>query len=151
MILVTGATGTIGRPLVNILVNEGAEVRAVIRGTGPASLLEGVKGGGRRPVLPKRSPPCWRALPPCSCTPAPSGSPQAACWHWPGNGGCSGWQRCRRLTSTIPWTSSRPASEGTSTGRLRTPPPAISRSYLGKLLLDRGSPPPSPWLWTLAR
>src|SRR5215510_14954708 len=43
VILVTGATGTIGRPLVDVLVNEGAEVRAVIRGTGPASLPEGVK------------------------------------------------------------------------------------------------------------
>ena len=43
MILVTGATGTIGRPLVDVLVNEGAEVRAVIRGTRPASLPDGVK------------------------------------------------------------------------------------------------------------
>lgn len=43
MILVTGATGTIGRPLVDVLIDEGAEVRAVIRGTGPASLPEGVK------------------------------------------------------------------------------------------------------------
>ena len=42
MILVTGATGTIGRPLVEVLVNEGAEVCAVIRGTGPAGLPEGV-------------------------------------------------------------------------------------------------------------
>ena len=33
MILVTGATGTIRRPLVDVLVDEGAEVRAVIRGT----------------------------------------------------------------------------------------------------------------------
>jgi uncharacterized protein YbjT (DUF2867 family) len=43
VILVTGATGTIGRPLAKVLGTEGAEVRAVIRGTGPAGLPEGVK------------------------------------------------------------------------------------------------------------
>ena len=43
MILVTGATGTIGRPLVDVLIDEGAEVRAVIGGAGPASLPRGVK------------------------------------------------------------------------------------------------------------
>src|SRR5262249_1286641 len=35
VILITGAAGTIGRPLVDVLVHEGAEVHAVIRGTGP--------------------------------------------------------------------------------------------------------------------
>jgi uncharacterized protein YbjT (DUF2867 family) len=53
VILVTGATGTIGRPLVDILVNEGAEVRAVIRGTGPASLPEGVKAVAADPSRPE--------------------------------------------------------------------------------------------------
>jgi uncharacterized protein YbjT (DUF2867 family) len=38
MILVTGATGIIGRPLVDVLVNEGAKVRVVIRDPGPAGL-----------------------------------------------------------------------------------------------------------------
>jgi uncharacterized protein YbjT (DUF2867 family) len=31
MILVTGATGTIGRPFVDLLASEGAKVRAVTR------------------------------------------------------------------------------------------------------------------------
>ncbi|MET9340898.1 NAD(P)H-binding protein [Nonomuraea sp. NPDC003804] len=38
MILVTGATGTIGRPLVDLLTGANAKVRAVTRTTGPTSL-----------------------------------------------------------------------------------------------------------------
>jgi uncharacterized protein YbjT (DUF2867 family) len=43
MILVTGATGTIGRPLVDVLINEGVKVRAVSRGQQPDGLLAGVE------------------------------------------------------------------------------------------------------------
>ena len=41
-ILVTGATGNVGRPLVNHLVNAGAEVRAVSRRPDSARLPAGV-------------------------------------------------------------------------------------------------------------
>lgn len=43
MILVTGATGTIGRPLVEALAGEGAAVRAVSRDPGKAGLPAGVE------------------------------------------------------------------------------------------------------------
>jgi uncharacterized protein YbjT (DUF2867 family) len=52
MLLVTGATGTIGRPLVDLLVGEGAEVRAVTRNPLAAGLparVEVVEGDPSRP------------------------------------------------------------------------------------------------------
>jgi uncharacterized protein YbjT (DUF2867 family) len=52
-ILVTGATGTIGRPLVDLLVGEGATVRAVTRNPQAAGLpahVEVVEGDPSRPA-----------------------------------------------------------------------------------------------------
>ncbi len=52
MILITGATGTIGRPLIDTLVSEGAEVRAVSRSSQAAGLpaeVELVNGDPSRP------------------------------------------------------------------------------------------------------
>src|SRR6266545_4038226 len=42
MLVVTGATGTIGRPLVDVLVAQGAEVRAITRNPLAAGLPAGV-------------------------------------------------------------------------------------------------------------
>src|SRR5262245_11672653 len=53
MILVTGATGTMGRPLVDVLVGEGAQVRAVVHGAQAAHLpaqVELVEGDLTRPA-----------------------------------------------------------------------------------------------------
>jgi len=53
MLLVTGATGTIGRPLIDILVNQGAKVRAVTHNPQAAGLpagVEVVEGDLSRPV-----------------------------------------------------------------------------------------------------
>jgi len=53
MLLVTGATGTIGRPLVDVLVGEGAKVRAVIHNPQGADLpaeVEVVEGDLSRPA-----------------------------------------------------------------------------------------------------
>jgi uncharacterized protein YbjT (DUF2867 family) len=52
MLLVTGATGTIGRPLIDVLVNQGAKVRAVTHNPHAAGLpaeVEVVEGDLARP------------------------------------------------------------------------------------------------------
>jgi uncharacterized protein YbjT (DUF2867 family) len=43
MLLITGATGTIGRPLIDVLVNEGVKVSAVIHGPQATNLPAGVE------------------------------------------------------------------------------------------------------------
>jgi uncharacterized protein YbjT (DUF2867 family) len=96
MILVTGATCTIGRPLVDVLVNEGAKVRAIIHGPGPAGLpaeVEVVEGDLSHPATVA---PFLEGVTACSCTHAPSGWPRPSCWRWPASGGPTGWWRCRR-------------------------------------------------------
>lgn len=50
-ILVTGATGTVGRHVVNQLVREGAQVRAVSRSPEKAGLPDGAEEGGCHNVL----------------------------------------------------------------------------------------------------
>ncbi|GAA4601938.1 NAD(P)H-binding protein [Actinoallomurus liliacearum] len=52
MILVTGATGTIGRPLIDLLVREGAKVRAVTRDPEAAGLPSGVEAVAGDPSRP---------------------------------------------------------------------------------------------------
>jgi len=76
--------------LIDVLVNEGAEVRAVIRGSGPASLPEGVKAVAADLSYPETVAPWLEGFTALFLHPAPSGSPQAACWRWPGNGGAAG-------------------------------------------------------------
>ncbi|MCO6003574.1 NAD(P)H-binding protein [Actinoallomurus purpureus] len=52
MILVTGATGTIGRPLIDLLAEEGAKVRAVTRDPGTSGLPEAVETVAGDPSRP---------------------------------------------------------------------------------------------------
>ena len=69
LILVTGATGTLGRPLVYVLIDEGADIRAVTRN--PQCLLMDSRNDWRSSCLPPTSLAPWR-----SCSP---GSP---CIGW---------------------------------------------------------------------
>src|SRR6266508_422622 len=83
MILVTGATGTVGRPLIELLAREGVNVRASPTTRRPLACPPGSRSPRATQPGPTRSPLCWRASPPCSCTHAPSGSPpRASCWRW---------------------------------------------------------------------
>ncbi|MFD1539270.1 NAD(P)H-binding protein [Nonomuraea guangzhouensis] len=52
MFLVTGATGVVGRPLVQLLVSQGAKVRAVTRDPQAAGLPDGVEVVEADPALP---------------------------------------------------------------------------------------------------
>lgn len=52
MILVAGATGNIGRPLIDLLVGEGADVRAVTRAPKAAGLPAGVEVAEGDPSRP---------------------------------------------------------------------------------------------------
>lgn len=59
MILLTGATGTVGRPLLPLLLGEGAEVRAVTRDAHAAGLPEGVDAVEGNPALPETIEGAW--------------------------------------------------------------------------------------------
>jgi uncharacterized protein YbjT (DUF2867 family) len=122
MLLVTGATGTIGRPLVDVLVNQGAKVRAVTRNPQATDLpaeVEVVKGDPSRPD-----------------TIAPFLEGVTALFLHPRAVGLAagelltlarqrGVQRVVAQSATNvddPPTSSPPATKGTTTRRSRTPP-----------------------------
>jgi hypothetical protein len=90
-ILVTGATGTIGRPLIDLLVGEGTKVRAVTRDPLAAGLPADVEVVEGDPSRPDTIAPSWRASPPCSSTRAPSGSPPSNCSRSPRSGASSEW------------------------------------------------------------
>ncbi|MDP4505295.1 NAD(P)H-binding protein [Nonomuraea turcica] len=53
MILMTGATGTIGRPLTSLLVSEGVKVRAITRNPQAAGLPDGVEVVEGEPARPE--------------------------------------------------------------------------------------------------
>ena len=57
MILVTGATGTIGRPLIDVLVDQGAKVRAVTHNPQAAGLPAECRGRRGRPVTARHDRP----------------------------------------------------------------------------------------------
>src|SRR6266511_3617280 len=78
MILVTGATGTVGRPLIELLAREGVNVRASPTTRRPLACPPGSRSPRATQPGPTRSPLCWRASPPCARpTPDPGLSERA--------------------------------------------------------------------------
>ena len=101
MLLITGATGTIGRPLIDALLNQGAKVRAITHNPQAANLpaeVEVVEGDLSQPDT--IAPSSLRASPPCSRTHAPSGSPRAELLGLARQQGVQRVVPCRRPTST---------------------------------------------------
>ena len=78
MILVTGATGTIGRPLIDALVSEGAKVRAVTRNPQAAGLPAGVEVVQGDPAQPDTIAPFLEGVTALFLHPRAVGIPAAA-------------------------------------------------------------------------
>jgi len=95
MILVTGATGTVGRPLVDALVGAGADVRVVSRDPRAAGLPAGVQVVEGDPSRPDTIAAFLDGVAAVFLHPAPSGMPPSTWWRGPGSAGSSGWSRCR--------------------------------------------------------
>jgi len=77
-ILVTGATGNVGRPLVAGLLADGARVRALTRDPAAADLPPGVAVAGGDYAHPASSPKPSAARTQCSSTSGRSGSTPAS-------------------------------------------------------------------------
>ncbi len=86
MILVTGATGTIGRPLIDLLSAAGADVRAISRNPMFAGLPARVEVAKGDPSRPETIALTWRMLALCSSTHAPSARVSTNWLRSPGNG-----------------------------------------------------------------
>jgi uncharacterized protein YbjT (DUF2867 family) len=78
MILVTGATGTIGRPLIDALVSEGAKIRAVTRHPQAAGLPAGVEVVEGDPAQPDTIAPFLEGVTALFLHPRAVGIPAAA-------------------------------------------------------------------------
>ena len=86
MLFVTGATGTIGRPLVDLLVGEGAEVRAVTRNPRAAGLPADVEVVEGDPSRPETIAAFLEGVTGLFLHPRAVGTPPSNCWRSPGNG-----------------------------------------------------------------
>jgi uncharacterized protein YbjT (DUF2867 family) len=89
MILVTGATGIVGRPLLRLLAGE--EVRAVTREPGAANLPAGVLA-----VRPAEVGSALRGVTAVSSIHGPSGRQRGSCWPWRASRACGGSSCCPR-------------------------------------------------------
>jgi uncharacterized protein YbjT (DUF2867 family) len=82
MILVTGATGTVGRPLIELLASEGVKVRAVTHNPQAAGLPAGVEIAEGDPARPDTIAPLLEGVTALFLHHAPSASPpRASCWR----------------------------------------------------------------------
>ena len=72
MILITGATGNVGRPLVAQLLARGAKVRAISRHAATAGLPDGAEVVEADPSRPDSLHGCFDGSPRSFSTPAPS-------------------------------------------------------------------------------
>ena len=97
MILVTGATGNVGREVVNLLLDDGQEVAAVTRDPAAAALPGGAHVVGGDPSRPQTLTSALRGVEAVLISPrAPSGTPlpeppPPSWWRWRPSRAWSGW------------------------------------------------------------
>jgi uncharacterized protein YbjT (DUF2867 family) len=101
MILVTGATGTIGREVVKLLLEGGERALAVTRHPATDALPEGVRVVDGDPSQPQTLESALHDITTVFISPRALGDataepPPASCSRWPPSGARSGWSRCRR-------------------------------------------------------
>jgi uncharacterized protein YbjT (DUF2867 family) len=126
MFLVTGATGTIGRPLLEVLVGEGAKVRAVTRDPQATNLPAEVEVGQGDLTRPATIAPHLDGVTALFLHPRAVG---LAAGELLALARQRGVQRVVALSATNvddPSTSSPPATRATATRRSRTPPSPVA-------------------------
>ena len=115
MILITGATGNVGRPLVTQLLARGAKVRAISRNPNTAGLPTEPKSVGADPADRTHSTDALTTSPRSSSTPAPSTPPRRRSWPSRSVPASSGPSRLPPATSTKTTPGNPLAGEATST------------------------------------
>ena len=96
MILVTGATGNVGRELVKLLLDSGEEVGAVTRDPGSAAVPAGACMVVGDPSRPKTLTPALRDVEAVLLSPAPSVTAPPSSWRSRASTARAGLSCCRR-------------------------------------------------------
>jgi len=122
MILVTGATGTIGRPLTDLLVSEGVEVRAVTRDARKADLPDRAEVVVADPARPETLAPALDGVTGLFLHPRAVGLAAAGLLTLARERGVRRVVVLSAINVRTTSTSSRPGSTGTGTRRSRRPP-----------------------------
>jgi uncharacterized protein YbjT (DUF2867 family) len=96
MILVTGATGNVGREVVNLLLDDGQEEVAAVTRNPAAELPGGAHVVGGDPSRPHTLTSALRGVEAVLISPRASGTPlpeppPPSCWRWRSSRAWSGW------------------------------------------------------------
>jgi uncharacterized protein YbjT (DUF2867 family) len=96
MILVIGATGSVGREAVKLLVVDGAKAAAVARDPATVALPEGAHVVGGHPARPATLASALHGFEAILLSPRAVGTPRLGCCHWRPSKVCSRWWWCCR-------------------------------------------------------
>lgn len=107
MIVITGATGTVGRPLVALLKDQGVAVRAVTRSAEVGKVPAGVDVHRADLARPEDVAPALEGASALFVHPRAVGESAAKLLALAAEKGCGEWWCCRRSTSTTIRSTSR--------------------------------------------